>query len=60
MAKKKDGFFKSVSREFKKITWPTKNETLNYSLLVIIVSVITGLLIWLLDIIFGNMLGFLM
>ncbi|WP_341871709.1 preprotein translocase subunit SecE [Anaerococcus obesiensis] len=42
------------------MTWPTKNETLNYSLLVIIVSVITGLLIWLLDIVFGNMLGFLM
>lgn len=56
MAKKKDGFFKSVNREFKKITWPTKNETLNYSLLVIIVSVITGLLIWLLDIVFGNLL----
>ena len=60
MAKKKDGFFKSVNREFKKITWPTKNETLNYSLLVIIVSVITGVLIWLLDIVFGNLLGFLM
>lgn len=60
MAKKKEGFFKSIRREFKKITWPTKNETLNYSLLVIIVSVITGLLIWLLDIVFGNILGFLM
>lgn len=60
MAKRKDGFFKSIRREFKKITWPTQSETLNYSLLVIIVSVITGVLIWLLDIVFGNILGFLM
>ena len=60
MAKRKDGFFKSIKREFKKITWPTQSETLNYSLLVIIVSVITGVLIWLLDIVFGNILGFLM
>ncbi|MDY3006108.1 preprotein translocase subunit SecE [Anaerococcus sp. AGMB00486] len=60
MAKKNDGFLKSTKREFKKITWPTKNETLNYSLLVIIVSVITGLLIWLLDIVFGNILGLMM
>lgn len=60
MAKRKDGFFKSIRREFKKITWPTQSETLNYSLLVIIVSVITGVLIWLLDIVFGNILRFLM
>lgn len=60
MAKKKEGFFKSVNKEFKKITWPTKNETLDYSLLVIVVSVITGLIIWLLDIVFGNILGLLM
>lgn len=56
MAKKKDGFFQAEKKEFKKINWPTKKETLDYTLLVIIVSIITGILIWGLDVIFGNLL----
>lgn len=60
MAKKKDGFFQAEKKEFKKINWPTKKDTFDYSLLVVIVSIITGVLIWLLDLIFGNLLGFLM
>ena len=60
MAKRNEGFFSSTRREFKKITWPTKKEIFDYSLLVIVVSVITGILIRLLDLVFGNLLGFLM
>lgn len=60
MAKKKEGFLSSTRKEFKKITWPSKKDTLDYSLLVLVVSIITGVLIWVLDLIFGNLLGFLM
>lgn len=60
MAKKKEAFLPSVRKEFKKINWPTGKQVVDYSLLVIIVSIITGVLIWILDLIFGNLLGFLM
>ncbi|MDD7305900.1 MAG: preprotein translocase subunit SecE [Peptoniphilaceae bacterium] len=60
MAKNKEGFLQAEKKEFKKINWPTKKDTFDYSLLVIIASVITGILIWGLDVVFGNILKFIM
>lgn len=60
MAKNKDGFLQAEKKEFKKINWPTKKDTFDYSLVVIITSIITGVLIWGLDIVFGNILKFIM
>ncbi|MFO3716968.1 preprotein translocase subunit SecE [Anaerococcus sp. ENR1011] len=59
MAKKDEGFFASVSRERKKIQWPDKQTTLQYTLLVLAISAITGVVIWLLDMLFANLLGFI-
>ena len=41
----KPGFFKSVKSEFKKCTWPKKEELAKQSALVIVVSVILGVVI---------------
>ncbi len=41
----KPGFFKSVKNEFKKCTWPKKEELAKQSALVIAVSVILGVVI---------------
>ena len=41
----KPGFFKSVTSEFKKCTWPKKEELAKQSALVIVVSVILGVVI---------------
>ena len=41
----KPGFFKSVKREFKKCTWPKKEDLVKQSALVIVVSVLLGVLI---------------
>lgn len=38
--KKKQGFFKGIKNEFRKITWPTKKEVVN-STAVVLVSLIT-------------------
>jgi len=57
MAKKKDSFFSGVVKEFKKVQWPTKKTTLEYSLLVIAISAATGLAIWGLDKIFHFLLS---
>ncbi len=39
MTEKKKGFFKGIRQEFKKIIWPTKDETVN-SALVVFASII--------------------
>ncbi|BFL72304.1 MULTISPECIES: preprotein translocase subunit SecE [Anaerococcus] len=60
MAKKEEGFITSVKKERKKIQWPDKSTTLEYALLVIVISAITAVLIWILDrFIFANLVNFL-
>jgi len=46
---KKPGFFAGVKSEFKKITWPDKNDMLKQSVAVVCVSIVTGAIIALLD-----------
>ncbi|WP_297281246.1 preprotein translocase subunit SecE [uncultured Anaerococcus sp.] len=60
MAKKEEGFITSVKKERKKIQWPDKKTTLEYTLLVIIISAITAVIIWALDqLVFANLVNFL-
>ena len=42
-------YFKGVKAEMKKVTWPSKKELINYTGVVIIISVIVGLVVWVLD-----------
>lgn len=60
MAKKKEGFFASTKREGKKIQWPSKQTTLQYTGLVLLISLITGVAIYLLDQLFAFLLGFIL
>lgn len=57
MAKKDEGFIASVNRERKKIQWPTRKTTLEYTGIVLLISAITAVLIYLLDQLFGLLLG---
>lgn len=57
MAKKQDSFFSGVSKEYKKIQWPVKKTTLEYTLIVIAISATTGVAIWVLDKIFHFLLS---
>jgi len=41
----KPGFFKNLKAEFKKCTWPKKEELAKQSVLVIVVSVLLGVII---------------
>ncbi len=38
-------YFRGVKSEFKKVVWPTKKQVLNYSAIVILVSVLFALLL---------------
>ena len=46
---KKTGFFKGVKAEFKKISWPDKNQLFKQSVAVVCISVVLGMIITLLD-----------
>lgn len=56
--KKKTGFFKGIKNEFKKITWPTKNEVFKSTLVVIAALIGMSILVKLLDTIFRFVLSF--
>lgn len=45
-------YFKESASELKKVTWPTKKETYNYTLLVIGISIGVAIFLGLLDYIF--------
>lgn len=47
-------FFSEVTSELKKVTWPTRNETVKLTMAVIIISLAVGLFVGGLDILFVN------
>jgi preprotein translocase subunit SecE len=42
-------YFKGVKAEMKKVIWPTKKELVNYTGVVILISLIVGVVVWILD-----------
>jgi len=52
-------YLKESAAEMKKVTWPTKKETYNYTLMVILVSLAVALFLGALDFIFAQALQFL-
>ena len=45
-------YFKDTKSELKHVSWPTKEQTINFTIIVVLVSLITGLLLGLFDIVF--------
>lgn len=52
-------FFKEVSGEVKKLSWPTKKELVSYTLTVLGFIVLMAVIIYALDLVFGEGLGLL-
>jgi len=50
-------YLKSVYLELRKVTWPTRNDLVSSTVVVIVVSVLTAVVIFILDTIFGTALG---
>lgn len=48
-------FFRDLRSEFKKIVWPTKKQTLNNTLVVLVCVAVSGIVIWSMDWIFVNL-----
>ena len=47
--KQKTGFFKGVKTEFKKITWPTRNQLVKETIAASVVTILLGAIIKLVD-----------
>ena len=52
-------FFKEVSGEVKKLSWPTKKELVSYTLTVLGFIILMAVIIYILDLVFGEGLGLL-
>lgn len=58
-AKSLKKYFRGVRSEFKKVIWPTKKQWINYSLIVISVSIVTALFIYIIDYIMNILMSFI-
>ena len=47
-------YFRGVRAELRKVSWPTKKELLNYTAVVVGLSVIVAIIVWILDIIING------
>lgn len=50
------GYWKSVKSEIRKVNWPTKKELTNYTIVVVVTSVMLTLIVWGLDKLFESLL----
>jgi len=59
MIKKLQAFITNVQREMAKVSWPTKDELMNSSVIVVVVSTLFGLYIFFADVIIYQLVEFL-
>ena len=52
-------FLRETWSELKKVVWPSRRETMNLSVLVIVVSLALGLFLWAVDLVFERGIAFL-
>ncbi len=50
-------YFREALYELRKVTWPTKKQTINYSIVVIVLTIFTAVFFAVLDYIFTWLLG---
>ena len=53
-------FFRGVKAELKKVVWPTRKELINYTIVVILVTIFIALLIYVFDAIFAQLINMLL
>jgi preprotein translocase subunit SecE len=53
-------YIKKVYLEMRKVTWPTRNELVNSTIVVIVISAIVAAIVFVLDTIFTTVLGIIL
>lgn len=49
-------YFRGARAEMRKVTWPTREEALNLTVIVLVVTVLMALFLWGLDVIFDSIM----
>ena len=52
-------FFRDVSAEMKKVTWPTRNEVVGTTVVVIVSTIVFALFLWGCDVVFYKAIDYL-
>ena len=52
-------YFRGVRSELRKVVWPNKKELVNYTGVVISISVLVATIVYILDLIIGGILSFI-
>jgi preprotein translocase subunit SecE len=60
MLQKIQDFFKEVSVELKKVSWPTRQQTMNATVVVIVVSFIVAFFLGIVDVVLARIVGSIM
>ena len=54
------GYFRDAQIEVRKVVWPTRQETIQTTLIVIVMVILVAIILWLLDMFLGWSLGLIM
>jgi len=60
MLQKIQAFFQEVSVELKKVSWPTRRQTMNATMVVITVAVIVAFFLGIVDVVLARIVGAIM
>ncbi|KPJ70515.1 hypothetical protein AMJ52_09875 [candidate division TA06 bacterium DG_78] len=60
MLEKVINYIKKVYLEMRKVTWPTRNDLVNSTIVVIVISAIVAVIVFVLDTIFTSVLGIIL
>ena len=60
MLQKTQEFFREVSVELKKVSWPTRQQTMNATVVVIVVSFIVAFFLGIVDVVLARIVGSIM
>ena len=53
-------YFRELVSEFKKLEWPTRSKIINNTIIVVVIMLLVTGYIWVLDIGFSGLLGFIL
>ncbi len=60
MLSKIKSFFQEVSVELKKVSWPTRQQTVSATMVVIVITIIVSFLLGIVDVILARLVGTIM
>ena len=60
MLEKIKTFFKEVSVELRKVSWPTRQQTVSATVVVIVLTIIVAVFLGIIDLVLGRLVGTIM